>query len=128
MIIIKADFHATFIIIKTMQTKLLLAALAANSVNATKASDEQRDRAVEEKLLDIYERCKLHIEGTNFEVKRAEGGLFKGRVTFGLADAEDCPALKLTVKTYVEKQDGSSRTETSSRPFTDDEIKLLIAG
>lgn len=111
-----------------MQTKLLLAALAANSVNATKASDGQRDRAVEEKLLDIYERCKLHIEGTNFEVKRAEGGLFKGRVTFGLADAEDCPALKLTVKTYVEKQDGSSRTETSSRPFTDDEIKLLIAG
>lgn len=129
LIIIKAVFHATFIIIKTMQTKLLLAALAANSVNATnQATDGNRDQAVEQRLLDIYERCKLHIEGTNFEVKRADGGMFKGRVTFGIADAEDCPELNITVKTYVEKADGSMRTETSSRPFSDDEVKMMIAG
>lgn len=92
-----------------MQTKLLVAALAANSVNAATQGTE-RDQAVESRLLDIYERCRLHIEGVNFEVKRADGGQHVGRVTFGLEDASDCTVdLNITVKTYVEKDDGSNR-------------------
>lgn len=67
MIIIKADFLATFIIIKTMQTKLLLAALAAiSSRTANAKKDGDRVDSVGEKLVEIYERCKLHIEGNNF--------------------------------------------------------------
>jgi len=54
-----------------MQTKLLLAALAANSVNATmtKALGGERTQEVADKLKDIYTRCKAHFEGVNFEVK-----------------------------------------------------------
>lgn len=130
LIVIKAYFHPVFIIIKTMQTKLLLAALAANSVHATstKALAGDRNAEVEARLLDIYTRCKAHIEGVNFEVKRGEEGNFTGRITFALEDAEDCPELDVTVKTYVEREDKSSRTETSRRSFEVEEVKSMIAG
>lgn len=50
-----------------MQTKLLLAALAAiSSRTANAKKDGDRVDSVGEKLVEIYERCKLHIEGNNF--------------------------------------------------------------
>jgi len=113
-----------------MQTKLLLAALAANTVNAatTKALVGERTQEVQDRLLDIYTRCKAHFEGVSFEVKQVPGGQYAGRVNFSLEEADDCPDMDISIKTSAENADGSKSKVISERTLTIEEAKKLTDG
>jgi hypothetical protein len=90
-----------------MQTKLLIAALAASSVNAVDAEAQARDDAAEARLISIYETCKVTIEGLDFQVYQdADDKEWHGRAVFSLLDYADCVDLRVT--TSVNSKDATA--------------------